>query len=361
MKHATLATSMIRIQMVGTQRSGSNLLRLMLDSGGALLAPASAHELRDFLPLVSMYEPLSDPVNQERLAGDIIHLVRMNALAWPKEHLDKMRLLDRLEGYTLPHFVLALYDQAAACAFRSGWVNKCLENVHYVDLLEATGASLLYIHLVRDPRDVALSFSRAPIGPKDPRVIAALWCEDQRAAMQVTTRFASRVVRIRFEDLVRGSAKTLDELAAWLGIPRGEGALRYYEREDAAEAAALSPIWENLRSKPIGDRAEAYVGDAGSAQFVRRVEEIAFDDMKEFGYEPAYARSVRRMSEDESASALENDSHLRVAAAAAHADRDQSAHLRREWFLDTLRGHLSDSGCAEALQGEIDGRRVREA
>ena len=334
---------MIRVQMVGTQRSGSNLLRLMLDQDGSLLAPPSAHELRDLLPLASLYDPLSVPENRMRLADDLTGLVRLNALAWPNEHLDATRLLSHIEGLTLAHFVLALYDQAAKSASRRGWVNKCLENVHYFKVLENTGVGLHYLHLVRDPRDVALSFQRAPIGPKDPRMIATMWRDDQRAALEICARRPHCTRVQRFEDLVLRPGESLAALSSWLGIPYTGAALEYHKRGDAAEAAALSPIWSNLTKAPMSDRATAHARESGDTDFLRQVEELVFDDMTQFGYEPAYATSARSLSVDEVAVAAENDARLRAETALAHIGRDQSAHLHREGLLAALRSTLRES------------------
>ncbi|MFG2543593.1 sulfotransferase [Streptomyces sp. NPDC048594] len=331
---------MIRVQMIGTQRSGSNLLRLMLDQAGSLLAPPSAHELRDLLPLLSLYDPLADPGNRRRLAADLTELVRLNALAWPADHLDADRLLQHVQGDTLADFVIALYDQAASHAGRRGWVSKCLENVHHFETLESTAASPRYLHLVRDPRDVALSFRRAPIGPKDPLVIATMWRNDQRAARRIASLCPGRTRRQHFEGLVLRPAESLRDLSRWLDVPCGDITLDYHTRDDAAAAAALSPLWSNLTKSPMGERASAHLREPGNAEFLRLVEEQVFDEMLRFGYEPAHATSPRELSAREIADATENDARLRAAMARAQSGRDQSAHLRREELLAELRSSL---------------------
>ncbi|MFB8025485.1 MULTISPECIES: sulfotransferase [unclassified Streptomyces] len=334
---------MIRVQMVGTQRSGSNLLRLMLDQGGSLLAPPSAHELRDLLPLAPLYEPLDDVGNQRRLASDLSELVRANALAWPDGHVDADRLLGCLKGTGLTDFVIALYDQAATHAARIGWVSKCLENVHCFEELEATGASPRYVHLVRDPRDVALSFRRAPIGPKDPRVIAAMWRNDQQAARAIARRCPERTRVEHFEDLILRPARSLRSLAAWLGIPYSDASLHYHRRKDAAEAAELSPLWSNLSSAPMADRVSVHLAEAGNEEFLCSVEELVFDEMARYGYEPLHATSARVLSPEESVAARENDERLREESVRSHSGRDQSAHLLRGRLLQAIRSSLERS------------------
>lgn len=333
---------MIRVQMIGTQRSGSNLLRLMLDQSGEILGPPSAHELRDLLPLVGSYESLAHPENQARLARDLIGLVELNALPWPEGSLSADRLLRHLTGLSLAHFVLALYDQAAAFTARRGWVSKCLENVYHRETLEKACTEIRYVHIVRDPRDVALSFRRAPIGPKDPRVIAMRWREDQRAALEVERLNPGRTRRQRFEDLVMMPRESLRDLFTWLGIEFSPATLEYHRRSDAAEAAALSPLWSNLDQAPMAERVSAYARDPADRHFLRQVEELLLDDMTKFDYEPVFAPVTRELEPDELARARVEDERLRSETMIRHEHRDQSAHLRRDNYLAGLRLRLAN-------------------
>ena len=49
------------IQMIGTQRSGSNLLRVMLDAVDQITAPHPPHILQRFIPLLDKYGDLNQP------------------------------------------------------------------------------------------------------------------------------------------------------------------------------------------------------------------------------------------------------------------------------------------------------------
>ena len=50
-----MSTIIQGIQMIGTQRSGSNLLRVMLDGIREIAAPHPPHILQRFLPLLPKY------------------------------------------------------------------------------------------------------------------------------------------------------------------------------------------------------------------------------------------------------------------------------------------------------------------
>ena len=55
------------IQMIGTQRSGSNLLRVMLGGIDAIAAPHPPHILQRFLPLLPKYGSLEDSISWLRM------------------------------------------------------------------------------------------------------------------------------------------------------------------------------------------------------------------------------------------------------------------------------------------------------
>ena len=61
------------IQMIGTQRSGSNLLRVMLDGIREIAAPHPPHILQRFLPLLPKYGDLTDQSNFYRLAQEDVY------------------------------------------------------------------------------------------------------------------------------------------------------------------------------------------------------------------------------------------------------------------------------------------------
>ena len=63
------------IQLIGTQRSGSNLLRLMLNQLDEICAPHPPHILSVFLPILSKYGNLEKSKGSKNQAGPLLILV----------------------------------------------------------------------------------------------------------------------------------------------------------------------------------------------------------------------------------------------------------------------------------------------
>ena len=66
------------ILMIGTQRSGSILLRLMLNQLPEVAAPHPPHILQRLMPMVAGYGDLGGDANFERLVDDVCRLVELN-------------------------------------------------------------------------------------------------------------------------------------------------------------------------------------------------------------------------------------------------------------------------------------------
>jgi sulfotransferase family protein len=326
-----------RIQLVGTQRSGSNMLRLMLGQLPGTLTPPSAHELRDFQPLIPKYMPLSEPANMERLIADLGRLIDLNALPWPDLPNRNQRVLGALAGSSLAHAIIAFYDAYANYFAANCWVSKCLENMRYADQLNATGLPISYVHLIRDPRDVAASFISAPIGPKDPQAVALKWREDQLEAERAHNMVGNQNwILIRYEDLVRAPKTTFTELCQIVGIDWTETVLDFHSSEAATTAAGISDLWRNL-NRPIDLNRIGSHKTQLDERAIESIENMVRDLMERFGYTPNTYGPTVMPNNEERRRIIENDTELRKNAQTARDPESEHLHLRREYFLDSLK------------------------
>ncbi len=77
------------IQFIGTQRSGSNLLRTMLNQLPEIAAPHPPHILRTFEPLLPIYGDLDQNGNFESLVNDVCSWVERNPVTWQMAKFDR--------------------------------------------------------------------------------------------------------------------------------------------------------------------------------------------------------------------------------------------------------------------------------
>src|SRR5580700_5152855 len=89
------------IQFIGTQRSGSNLLRIMLDQFPEVFGPHPPHILVTFYPLLNYYGNLEETPNFKKLIEDVCRLIEVNPVPWPGAHLDRDKIFTRCRKRTL--------------------------------------------------------------------------------------------------------------------------------------------------------------------------------------------------------------------------------------------------------------------
>src|SRR5436190_24180256 len=89
------------IQMIGTQRSGSNLLRVMLNQLPEIYAPHPPHILQTFYPLLHNYGNLAEDKNFKQLAEDVCKYIELNPVAWEGADLDREKIFSLCERRTL--------------------------------------------------------------------------------------------------------------------------------------------------------------------------------------------------------------------------------------------------------------------
>ena len=154
------------IQFIGTQRSGSNLLRAMLNQLPEIAAPHPPHILKTFIPLLQIYDDLNNDANFESLLNDVCLWVELNPVTWQTSKIDRASIKNSCKEKTLIELFYRVYAYYAALQNSEYTCCKSMSNVHQYKALENAGLSPYYIYLHRDGRDVACSFKKAIIGEK---------------------------------------------------------------------------------------------------------------------------------------------------------------------------------------------------
>ena len=171
------------ILMIGTQRSGSNLMRLMLNQIPTIEAPHPPHILQRLMPLLPAYVDLSDASTFKQLVDDVCRLVELNPVPWEGVVLDREDIAGRCTQNSLVAVFSAVYDVLAETRGAETWCCKSLANVHYVAEIDEYLPKAKYLYLYRDGRDVACSFKKAVVGQKHFYHIAQTWAKAQRCCI----------------------------------------------------------------------------------------------------------------------------------------------------------------------------------
>jgi hypothetical protein len=211
--------------IVGNDRSGTTMLRMILDRGPDAAIPPESMFLTDVaLPQDGAWQPLMDAVWRHPK-------VRLWRLPGPPPRVP--RELDAAEA---ARFVLAApFETYARKHGKPRWGDKTPHYVHHVEELLALWPDARVVVLVRDGRDVALSLRRMPFGPNNAWAAAQWWARGIRAGRAAEARHPEQVRTFRYEDLATDPARHVPEVCAFL-------ALRYRPDMLALEQADRSRI-----------------------------------------------------------------------------------------------------------------------
>jgi hypothetical protein len=232
------------IFVVGCPRSGTGLVRDLLRSHPRLSLPPESH----FIPVYhrAFGHPASD--REARALGKrILELRRVRAWGVDLEPA----AFDGCRSFA--DVVARVYEAFARREGKPRWGDKTPQYVAEIPLLLELFPSARVVHVIRDGRDVALSWIRAPFGPGNVYAAAGAWVRYVSAGRR--QREDERYGEVRYEDLLDDPRATMAALCELVGeepsdeVPRPDlGARRMWGlRRYAGEWQALAAREEIVR------------------------------------------------------------------------------------------------------------------
>jgi hypothetical protein len=210
--------------IVGATRSGTTLLRLMLDAHPDMAIPSETHFIPDLIKAYRL-----ESASPERLCEVVTSHRR-----WGDFHLDGAELLERfrsIDPINPGDATRAFFELYAEREGKSRWGDKTPGYVREMHRIESVLPEARFIHLVRDGRDVALSVLSMNWGPSTVPEAAFRWKKRILRAREQAPRI-SHYVEVRYEDLVRDTEGTLRRICEFIELPYDDTMLRYHERAE---------------------------------------------------------------------------------------------------------------------------------
>ena len=273
------------IQFIGTQRSGSNLLRVMLDQFPEVFGPHPPHVLITFYPLLKYYGNLEDTTNFKKLIEDICRLIEVNPVPWDGSPLNREKIFKRCRRRTLLEVFIQINEFECEESGKTIWCCKSMESLYLLDKFREEGFEPLYLYLYRDGRDVALSFKKAIVGEKHIYNLAVKWKADQDTCLRELEKIdAGRYVKVKYEDYIGDSDIFIKEICNRVGIKYQNVANDFYKSEESKRTAAGGKMWENV-TKPVMKNNYGKFLKELSAEEILIFEQVAGDTLVELGYQ----------------------------------------------------------------------------
>jgi hypothetical protein len=263
--------------VLGVRRSGTTLLRVMLDRNPALAVPDESY----FVPQLARRH--RSPVDVDAFLDDLRRLPTL--VEW---ELSPDAVATRLRaGMTTGEAIGAVFATYAAERGKRRWGDKTPLYMQHLPLLERLFPDARFVHLIRDGRDAALSFLAVPTGimtegwghPRDAQGFACQWATEVRSARALGARVGhERYLELRYEELVSDPAAGLRCVCGFAGLEYDDTMLAYAGRTDSARKEHQQRLNEPPR---VGVRAwRSEMDPADVAAF----EAVAGDLLSDLGY-----------------------------------------------------------------------------
>jgi len=275
------------IFIVGSPRSGTTLMRRILDRHPALAICAETH----FLPLVYLrrkaFGDLGDARNRQRLIAKYLASRPIK-----KSGLNTAELAERLsrEATSYQAMFTSMLTYYADSQRKQRYGEKTPRHALFLDTLCEWFPNAVILHMLRDPRAAVASLQRVPWASSSVILNARRWLKLNQAAR----RFHEHpgYLEVRYEALVTDPVSELLKICAFVGEEYSPSMLVPEENSTAGIDSQ-----RRSRDEVTPARLEIWRNELTAAE-VAQIEWVLGPELESFGYErsvsPASALTVLR-------------------------------------------------------------------
>ncbi len=322
--------------IVGAQRSGTTLLRLILNAHPELAIPAEARFLSPHLNRRMAAEGLQG----QELARLVDYLrADLEFRAWDIDHTQVLAELGAATCVRLADLFEALHGSYAASRGKRIWGDKSLF-FREVALLHDVFPGARFVHIVRDGRAVFDSWRRFDSTKDNAAAVGLDWSIKTAWVERAFARLPAGLrTTVRYEDLVAEPARQVEALCRFLQLEFVPDMLDYHETADRFVGSRHS----DLIFQPV-DQENAERWRQRLTQSERRAfETVARRQLRLYGYEVSDAGGVRGWG-----------------AALTQLAGGVPRRLQQVWVARRARRRAARTGSASDLVALDPGRRARK-
>lgn len=274
--------------IVGSARSGTTMLRLMLNAHPEVAVPPESRFITELYVDggVTKDQSTSGPgtrtIDPDRFLGALARHRRFQTWDLPISAVAaEIAELDARPTYA--DAIAATFRAYARAQGKPRWGDKTPRYVEHIPLLSDLWADARFIHLIRDGRNVALSYADVSFGPKTVGRAARVWSTRVRAGCSVGRALdGDRYLEVRYEDLVDDAAGQVKSICTFLDLEFDPGMLEYTERARGSVLPRAAVYNPNVMQPPTQTRAwQTSMPEGHVAAF----EAVAGDLLNDLGYD----------------------------------------------------------------------------
>ena len=287
----------LQVVVLGAPRSGTYWLVDILDRHFDIRIPTETHFIPVFGRHIGLWGDLGQRGNRKRLLRNIyeylsLWTVRASDAEAYRDQVRAVSLLATLDAgradaildasYDYPSLIDRLYAEFASLSGATASGDKsayyrAIDPALTLKHLPGTKA----IHIVRDGRDVAMSWMKTWFGPPTVAEAAREWNRHVACYRQWGAANPGAYLEVRYEDLARDEAAGIARIADFLGRPALQGEARVSAISGALSSTDSHSAIQNMDARTNIEKWRTALPQDDVAAFER----IAADMLRQCGYE----------------------------------------------------------------------------
>lgn len=274
------------ICILGTERSGTNLLRAILQSHSEIVSPPPAGFVDALASFDKFYFPDQGEAKLTRFTQDLNVLISTHHNPWNMKFAEE-QILANLENSPSFWSIFYAINQIYAKEHNAKiWASKEPGLFRFVNEININIPKAKFIYLVRDGRDVAASMLRGHLHSFHIFDAANAWKYSQKYCLKALSNInlKDKIYQIKYEDLIRDVKLQIQKMMDFLEIPFEEGQLEFYKNKQVVLHSNKSRFWKNL-SKPVNAANSGKYKQKLNSNSLKIFETIAREEMRALGYQ----------------------------------------------------------------------------
>jgi hypothetical protein len=239
--------------IVGCQRSGTTLLRLLLNAHPRIAIP---EEGGFWIPLIRRFRNNVHWKIKEAELEKYLRYIENNSQfkLWGMDPQKSFEEIRRQRICTLAGFMTAFYSCYVNAYEKDIWGDKTPSFFRMIPVLARLFPGARFIHIVRDGRDIYLSWQKMNVHKRNISTAAIEWVHKVRKAKKGLDQLTQdRYMEIRYEDLVAEQGIILRQICDFLGLEYEASMLKFWQTSDQFIGSHHSElIFKPVSSKSVG-------------------------------------------------------------------------------------------------------------
>jgi len=235
--------------VVGFQRSGTTLLRVMLDNHPDIAVPLDTTGLWSRMESeLARFGDLDSTEGASRLVRALLAEERIRLWEVPLT-VETALTAGRGRGY--PGILDACYLAYARLKGKKIWGDKDPGNMLRIPTLLRWFLDARFLHIIRDGRDACLSQLKQDFGFDDCLPCAEAWREQVWWVRNIGQVMGpARYFELRYEDLTEDAECWLRRICDFLGLSYSPAMLNYHQRVEHSVPESKRHLWPLLAEPP---------------------------------------------------------------------------------------------------------------